>query len=164
MSSEQLKGQIRGLRQAGRNANDGISLVQVAEGGLQETSNMLIRLRELGVQGASDTIGDTERKFIDVEYQQLKSEMDRISQVTEYNGTKLLDGTGEKKEFQIGTGGDEFQDRIGFDPSSLNAGISSMGVEGVDVSGGLSGNYKHGPGADENGHDHSLFLHRSKNS
>src|SRR5271169_4692669 len=73
--SENLKAQIRGLKQASRNSEDGVSLVQVAEGGLQEVSNMLIRLRELGVQAASDTIGETERKFLDVEYQQLKSEM-----------------------------------------------------------------------------------------
>ena len=65
--SENLKAQIRGLRQASRNSNDGISLVQVAEGGLNEVSNMLIRLRELAIQGSSDTVGDTERKFIDVE-------------------------------------------------------------------------------------------------
>jgi len=71
--SENLRAQIRGLRQANRNSNDGVSLVQVAEGGLNEISNMLIRLRELGVQASSDTIGDTERKFLDVEYQQLKS-------------------------------------------------------------------------------------------
>src|SRR5215813_3741702 len=70
--SENLKASIRGLKQASRNAEDGISLVQVAEGGLQEVGNMLIRLRELGVQAASDTIGDTERHFLDVEYQQLK--------------------------------------------------------------------------------------------
>src|SRR5579872_232439 len=61
--SENLKAQIRGLRQASRNSNDGISLVQVAEGGLNEVSNMLIRLRELAIQGSSDTVGDTERKF-----------------------------------------------------------------------------------------------------
>src|SRR5580698_9199092 len=73
--SENLRAHIRGLKQASRNSEDGISLVQVAEGGLQEVSNMLIRLRELGVQAASDTIGDTERHFLDVEYQQLKSEI-----------------------------------------------------------------------------------------
>src|SRR5205085_6092043 len=80
--SEQLKAQIRGLRQASKNANDGISLVQTAEGGLQEISNILIRFRELGVQAASDTIGNTERGFLDVEYQQLKQELQRISEVT----------------------------------------------------------------------------------
>ena len=73
--SENLRGQIRGMKQANRNANDGVSLVQVAEGGLNEVSSMLIRLRELAIQASSDTIGDTERKFLDVEYQQLKSEV-----------------------------------------------------------------------------------------
>src|ERR1700677_3569829 len=68
--SENLKGQIRGMRQASRNANDGISLVQVAEGGLNEVGSILTRFRELGIQAASDTIGDKERGFIDVEYQQ----------------------------------------------------------------------------------------------
>ena len=132
--SENMKAEIRSTQQANRNANDGISMVQVAEGGLNETSNILVRMRELSVQAASDTVGDTERGMSNLEYQQLKQEMDRISQVTEYNGTKLLDGSGETKEFQIGTGSDAFQDRIGFDPASVNSGTSSMGIEGVDVS------------------------------
>lgn len=132
--SEKLKSQIRSTQQANRNANDGISMVQTAEGGLNETSSILVRMRELSIQAASDTVGDVERGMSNLEYQQLKSEMDRISQVTEYNGTKLLDGSGDKKEFQIGTGADEFQDRIGFDPSTINSGISSLGVDGVDVS------------------------------
>ena len=126
--SEQLKGQIRGLRQAGRNANDGISLVQVAEGGLNETSNMLIRLRELGVQGASDTIGDTERKFIDVEYQQLKSEIQRISEVTTFNGRDLLNGTGGVIDIQVGTHNDAFKDRISFNASAANSSLESLGL------------------------------------
>jgi flagellin len=132
--SEKLKSQIRSTQQANRNANDGISMVQTAEGGLNETSSILVRMRELSIQAASDTVGDVERGMSNLEYQQLKSEMDRISQVTEYNGTKLLDGSGDRKEFQIGTGADEFQDRIGFDPSTINSGISSLGVDGVDVS------------------------------
>ena len=126
--SEQLKGQIRGLRQAGRNANDGISLVQVAEGGLNETSNMLIRLRELGVQGASDTIGDTERKFIDVEYQQLKSEIQRIAEVTTFNGRDLLNGTGGVIDIQVGTHNDAFKDRISFNASAANSSLASLGL------------------------------------
>jgi len=132
--SEKLKANIRSSQQANRNANDGISMVQVAEGGLNETSSILVRMRELSIQAASDTVGDTERGMSNLEYQQLKQEMDRISQVTEYNGTKLLDGSGDRKEFQIGTGADEFKDRIGFDPSTLNSGISSLGVDEVDVS------------------------------
>jgi flagellin len=126
--SEQLKGQIRGLRQAGRNANDGISLVQVAEGGLNETSNMLIRLRELGVQGASDTIGDTERKFIDVEYQQLKSEIQRIAEVTTFNGRDLLNGTGGVIDIQVGTHNDAFKDRISFNASAANSSLEALGL------------------------------------
>lgn len=126
--SENLKGQIRGLRQAARNANDGISLVQVAEGGLNEVSNMLIRLRELAVQGSSDTIGDTERKFIDVEYQQLKSEIQRISEVTTFNGRDLLNGTGGVIDIQVGTHNDPFKDRISFNASAANSSLESLGI------------------------------------
>ena len=100
--SEKLKAQIRGVNQAERNANDGISMIQTAEGGLNETSNILVRLRELAVQSSSDTVGDQERKYTDLEYQNLKQEMERISQVTEFNGKKLLNGSGDKFDFQVG--------------------------------------------------------------
>jgi len=90
--SENLRGQIRSLTQAQRNANDGVSLVQTAEGGLEETSNMLIRLRELATQAASDTIGEKERGFVDKEFVALKDEIDRITASTEFNGTRLLVG------------------------------------------------------------------------
>jgi len=99
--SENLKAQIRGLNQARRNSNDGVSLVQIAEGGLNEISSMLIRLRELSVQAASDTLGNTERKFLDVEFQQLKSEIQRISEVTNFNGRDLLNGTGGIIDIQV---------------------------------------------------------------
>jgi len=132
--SEKLKAEIRSAQQATRNANDGISMIQVAEGGLNETSNILVRMRELAIQSSSDTVGDSERSMSNLEYQQLKQEMERISQVTEYNGTKLLNGAGEKKEFQIGTGADEFKDRISFDPGELNSGMESLGVDGLDIS------------------------------
>jgi flagellin len=126
--SEQLKGKIRGLKQAARNANDGISLVQVAEGGLHEVSNMLIRLRELAVQASSDTIGDTERKFLDVEYQQLKSEIQRIAEVTTFNGRDLLNGTGGVIDIQVGTENDSFKDRISFNASAANSSLQSLGI------------------------------------
>jgi flagellin len=132
--SEKMKAEIRSTQQANRNANDGISMVQVAEGGLNEASNILTRLRELSIQSASDTVGDVERGMANMEYQQLKSEMDRISKVTEYNGTKLLDGNGEKKDFQIGTKNDDFNDRITFEPANLDSGLGSMGIEGIEVS------------------------------
>src|SRR5580693_4327449 len=87
--SENLKAQIRGLKQASRNAQDGVSLVQVAEGSLNEISSILIRLRELAVQAASDTIGPTERGFLDREFQQLMEEIDRISNSTQFNNVAL---------------------------------------------------------------------------
>lgn len=130
--SEKLKAEIRSVRQADRNANDGISMVQVAEGGLNETQNILTRLRELAIQSASDTVGDTERAFTNMEYQNLVQEMDRISKVTEFNGQKLLDGTGEKYDFQIGTKGDE-NSQISYDAGQVNASISALDIEGLDV-------------------------------
>jgi flagellin len=126
--SENLRGLIRGYRQANRNANDGISMVQVAEGALNEVSSMLIRLRELAVQSASDTIGDTERKFLDVEYQQLKSEIERITDSTNFNGYDLLNGTGGVIDIQIGVRNDPFKDRISFNSSAANATIEALGL------------------------------------
>lgn len=126
--SENLRAQIRGMRQANRNANDGISLVQVAEGSLNEVSNMLIRLRELGVQAASDTIGDTERKFLDVEYQQLKSEIQRVTESTNFNGYDLLNGTGGIIDIQVGTHNDPFKDRISFNASAADSTLEALGL------------------------------------
>jgi len=126
--SENLRAQIRGMKQASRNSEDGVSLVQVAEGGLQEMSNMLIRLRELGVQAASDTIGDTERRFLDVEYQQLKSEIQRVSEVTQFNSRDLLNGTGGIIDIQVGVQNDPFKDRISFNSSAANASLEALGL------------------------------------
>ncbi len=131
--SENLKALIRGYRQASRNSEDGISLVQVAEGSLNEVSNMLIRLRELGVQSASDTIGDTERKFIDVEYQQLKSEIQRITEATQFNGFDLLNGTGGIIDIQVGVHNDNFRDRISFNASAANATLEALGLTAENV-------------------------------
>jgi flagellin len=131
--SEKLKAEIRSSQQANRNANDGISMVQVAEGGLNETSNILTRMRELAIQSSSDTVGDSERGMANLEYQALKSEMDRISQVTEFNGKKLLNGEGDKYEFQVGTGSSEFENRIGFEANQLSSGTESLGMSSVDI-------------------------------
>ena len=131
--SENLKGQIRGLRQASRNAQDGISLVQIAEGGLNEVSNMMVRLRELAVQASSDTIGDTERKFVDVEYQQLKSEIQRITESTSYNGFDLLNGTGGVIDIQVGVHNDPFEDRISFNSSAANSTLEALGLAAESV-------------------------------
>jgi flagellin len=131
--SENLKAQIRGLKQAQRNAQDGVSLVQVAEGGLNEISAIMIRLRELAVQAASDTIGPVERQFLNVEYDQLISEIDRIADGTEFNGTQLLSGTGSVLDFQVGTRNDPNIDRLSFDASKADANSAALGINLTSV-------------------------------
>lgn len=126
--SENLKAQIRGNKQANRNAQDGISMIQTAEGSLGEVGNMLIRLRELGVQAASDTIGDKERSLANVEYAQLLEEIDRITGSTEFNGTPLLSGTGGTLDFQIGVKNSPDFDRISFDAAAADAGTMALGL------------------------------------
>jgi len=132
--SEKMKGNIRSLKQADRNANDGISMVQTAEGGLSETSSILTRMRELAIQTSSDTVGDVERGMSNMEYQNLKMELERISQVTEFNGKKLLNGEADKFDFQIGANNDDFQDRISFDAGQVNSRMDSLGIAELDVS------------------------------
>lgn len=131
--SENLRAQIRGLKQASRNAQDGVSLIQVAEGGLNEVSSIMIRLRELAVQAASDTIGPVERQFLNVEYDQLVSEVDRIADGTEFNGTQLLSGTGSVLDFQVGTRNDPNIDRLTFDASKADANSAALGVNLTSV-------------------------------
>ena len=127
--SETLRAQIRGISQAERNAQDGISLVQVAEGGLVEVSNILIRMRELGVQASSDTVGTRERGFLNNEFQQLSEEIDRIANSIEFNGNPLLNGNGSAFEVQIGTKNNPLVDRIKlFDPYSSNVNLVSLGI------------------------------------
>lgn len=131
--SEKMKSGIRSMKQADRNANDGISMVQTAEGGLNEVSAILTRMRELAVQTASDTVGDVERGMTNMEYQNLKLELERISQVTEFNGKKLLNGEGEKYDFQIGVNNDAFQDRITYDATQVNSRLDSLAISELDV-------------------------------
>jgi len=128
-----LEAQTRGLRQATRNANDGVSLVQTAEGGLNETSNILVRLRELTIQASSDTVGEHERGFLDKEYQQLMKEVDRISDSTTFNGTNLLNGQGKgSMDFQVGAFAGE-QNKITFDSSETNSSSDSIGISGSGI-------------------------------
>src|SRR5579885_1020713 len=131
--SENLKASIRSMKQATRNANDGISLIQVAEGSMNEISNILIRMRELSIQAASDTIGDTERGFVDKEIQHLKSEIDRISRTTEFNGTKLLDGTSPELEVQVGMHNSPDLDRFRYDTKELVTTLDSLGLGGIST-------------------------------
>lgn len=130
--SENLKAQIRSASQASRNANDGISLVQTAEGGLNELGNIIVRMRELGIQAASDTVGDTERGFINMEVQQLKSEFQRISDSTKWGQTKLLDGSTPDFSFQVGINNSDEEDRIKFDSAGNVATVDALGLSGLD--------------------------------
>jgi flagellin len=132
--SENLRAQIRGMKQAWRNANDGVSLVQIAEGGLNEVSSILIRFRELAIQASSDTIGDVERKFIDVEYQQLKSELQRIAESTQFNGRDLLNGTGGIFDIQVGVHNDDFKDRVSFNTAGANGTLAALGLQNESMS------------------------------
>ncbi len=133
--SEKLRAKTRGLVVAQRNASDGVSLIQVAEGGLNEIQNILVRLRELGVQSASDTIGKQERRYLDEEYQSQKEELNRIANSTEFNGTYLLDGTGGSLDFQVNTGGLNLLgvDRISFDAFKLDVKGDKLGIEDLSV-------------------------------
>jgi flagellin len=132
--SESLRAQIRGLSQAERNAQDGISVVQIAEGALSEVSNLLIRMRELAIQSASDTIGQNERGFLEGEFKHLMDEIDRISHSTEFNGVPLLNGNGNAFEVQIGTKNNPLLDRVKLfdsyaaDVNSIALGINLLGL------------------------------------
>jgi flagellin len=132
--SENLKAQIRGIRQSKRNAGDSISMIQTAEGGLSEISSILIRLRELAIQTSSDTVGDKERGFTNIEFQNLKEEIDRIARSSQFNGIKLLSGEGGLLEFQVGINNDPFLDRLTYDTTTANATIGSLGIGELDIS------------------------------
>lgn len=132
--SENLKGQIRSFTQAQRNANDGISMIQTAEGALSESSNIVTRMRELAVQGASDTIGDKERTLIQKEVGQLKSEIDRIAQSTKFGSKELLSGNGEVFDFQVGINNSTETDVIQFDSSQADGRLDTIGLSGIDFS------------------------------
>ena len=131
--SENLRAQVRGIRQAKRNALDGVSLIQVSEGGLNELSNIIVRLRELAIQAASDTIGDTERQFTDREFQSLKQEVDRIANSTNFNGTPLLNGKSGIFEIQIGTHNNPILDRIVYNSERADASLDALKLGGESV-------------------------------
>ncbi|MEN9724444.1 MAG: putative flagellin FliC [Pseudomonadota bacterium] len=126
--SEKLKSHLRSMKQATRNANDGVSLVQVAEGAMNEISNILIRMRELSIQASSDTIGDSERAFVDKEIQSLKSEVNRIANSTEFNGTKLLNNSSPPLDFQVGIHNNADIDRFVFDTADKASDLKSLGI------------------------------------
>ena len=131
--SEKINAEVRSTRQANRNANDGMALVQTAEGALSEASSLLTRMRELSMQAATDTYSDTDRSMSNQEYQQLKHELERISQTTEFNGRKLLNGSGSRLDFQVGTGNHSSDDQVSYDTGLLNSNLSSLGVSSLTI-------------------------------
>ena len=126
-----LKNQLNGLRVARDNAENALSVIQVAEGGLNEQNNILIRLRELAVQSASDTVGDVERQFLAKEADELIQEVTRIAEVTRFGARKLLSGEENKFQFQVGPGsGDENRIRVNID---VNTTANSLDIDGVRI-------------------------------
>ncbi len=129
--SENIRGQVRGIAQARNNAFNAVSAIQVSEGGLSEITNILVRLRELGVQAASDHIGDRERGFLNLEATSLTQEADRIAKTTVFGDRRLLDGSGGELEFQVGAfAGDENIIRYNL---SSNATAAEIGIDDVAV-------------------------------
>lgn len=130
--SNRQTSQIRGLGQAIRNANDGVSLIQTAEGALDETTNILQRMRELAIQAANGIYSDADRATLDAEFQQLLDELDRIAETTSFNGQKLLDGSLGNVDLQVGA---EAYQTIDFSITAMNTKTLGLGTTSSDVSG-----------------------------
>ncbi len=131
--SERLRAQVRSLDQASRNANDGVSLVQTAEGALDEVSGILVRMRELAVQSANGTVSNSDRETLDDEFQSLQQEITRIANSTEFNGVSLLNGS-SSITFQVGFGTTSGVDTMSVSTSSVTS--STLGVGSLDIGSG----------------------------
>lgn len=132
--AKKMEAEVRGYRMAKRNASAGISMIQVAEGGLDESTNILTRMRELSIQAASDTVGERERGYLNLEYEQLVEEVDRISKTTTFSGSKLLTGENDNgtMDFHIGAYAGE-DNKISFDAQQANATGEALGVSGTNI-------------------------------
>ncbi len=141
--SERLRAQIRSVAQSERNANDGISLVQTAEGALNEVNNILVRMRELAIQSKNGTLADQDRDTLDLEFQQIISEIDRIAKATNFSGLKLLDGTSPTISLHIGPGTTAGVDTLNISLVSTlasNLGISALSIgTGANVTNAITG-------------------------
>ena len=132
--STRMDSQVRGLNMAIKNANDAISVTQTAEGAMDEVTNILQRMRELSVQSANDTNSAEDRKFLNLEVQQLSQEIDRIANTTQFNGINVLDGSFKNKVFQIGANSGQ---TLGLNIGSMNSkvlGVASGTTDGSDTS------------------------------
>lgn len=134
--SENLRAKVRGLNQAKRNANDGVSLVQVAESGLSEMGNIMVRMRELTLQAGSDTVGEREKSYIQKEFDQLSQEIDRIADTTEFNGLQLLRPNDKPDGIKVqvgynGTESDQLTLKFGDSADGINA--ETLGVKDTNL-------------------------------
>jgi flagellin len=134
--SERLRSQVRSMEQAKRNANDGISMVQTAEGALNEVNAILTRLRELAIQAANGSVSNQDKNTLNQEFTSLISEINRIGSSTEFNGVKLLDGSSSAVSFQVGAGTNTGIDTLSV---SLSATLStSLSLNSLDIGSGGS--------------------------
>jgi flagellin len=131
--SEKQKAEIRSMRQASRNAQDGISILQIAEGAMSEVTSLMIRMRELGIQAATDTIGDRERALIDIEFQELMSEISRISETTAFEDIQLLGSLPDIREIQVGIKDDPDTGRVYYDVLQTNVSPQRLGIDGIHI-------------------------------
>lgn len=129
--SQGMNAQVKGMQMARMNSFNAVSAIQVSEGGLNEVSNILVRLRELGIQAASDNIGDKEREFLNLEAQNIIAEADRIAKTTVFGDKVLLDGSGGEQTFHVGAFGGE-ENTITYDLSS-DATASAIGIDGLSL-------------------------------
>ncbi|HEX5052050.1 MAG TPA: flagellin [Planctomycetota bacterium] len=137
--SERLRSQVRSLAQASRNANDGISLVQVGEGALNEVSNILVRMRELTIQAANGSSSPADKNTIKEEFDSLVNEINRIAQSTDFNGVKLLDGSASSVSFQVGIYTTAGIDQL--DVTLTPALSTTLGLSTVDIGSGGNTSY-----------------------
>jgi len=145
--SENLRTQVKGTAQAMKNAEDGIAAITIAEGAANEVSEILQRMRELAVQSSNDTLTSTERAYTDQEYAQLKTEINRIAEVTNYNGMKLISSTGTTTNDRFGIGGAagsgsalwvDANSAYGFDSITITVDTLSTNMLGKGGSGGVA--------------------------
>jgi flagellin len=132
--SERLRSQVRSLEQARRNASDGISFMQTAEGALNEVSSILIRLRELAIQSSNGSVSNQDKETLDQEFQNLVNEVDRIGRSTEFSGIKLLDGSATSVTFQVGLGTTSGIDQL--DVTLSPALSTSLSLNSLDIGSG----------------------------
>jgi flagellin len=131
--AETMRSRIRSYRQAGRNASDGISLLQTADGSLSTISNNVVRLRELAMQAASDTVSNDERRLAGLEFIGLKKEIERVTSSTEFNGTKILNGANKVYDLQVGINNNPSQDRLSYNLKKVMKKIGDTSLSGATI-------------------------------